>query len=112
MVFILHTVAIICKEYEYLYRLATDGWKEKQKIAVTVVQEESSQEAPVAETKQQRSAWACPSANAPLLAPATRAKLIKKIYGVDLLICPKCGSEMKIIAIIIDPEETTKILFV
>jgi hypothetical protein len=83
------------KEHEHLCRLAPDGWKEKQEIAVTVVQEEASQEAPAAGTKQQRSAW---------------AKLIKKVYGVDPLICPKCGSEMKIIAIIMDPEETAKIL--
>jgi hypothetical protein len=35
---------------------------------------------------------------------------VEKVYGVDPLICPKCGSEMKIIAIIMDPEETKKIL--
>jgi hypothetical protein len=36
--------------------------------------------------------------------------LIRKVYGVDPLICPNCGKDMKIIAIIMDPEETTKIL--
>ena len=45
--------------------------------------------------KQRKSAW---------------ARLIKKVYGIDPLICPKCQSEMKIIAIILDPEETMKIL--
>jgi hypothetical protein len=79
----------------YLCSLALDGWKEKQKIAVTVLQEESYQEKPAVGTKQQRSAW---------------ARLIKKVYGVDPLICPKCNSEMKIIAVILDPEETEKIL--
>jgi hypothetical protein len=76
-------------------RLAPDGWKEKQEIVVAVAQEESSRETPAVGTKQQRSAW---------------ARLIKKVYGVDPLICPKCGSDMKIIAIIMDPEETEKIL--
>jgi hypothetical protein len=70
-----------------LCRLAPDGWKEKQEIAVTVPQEERARETPAVGTKQQRSTWAC---------------LIKKVYGVDPLVCPKCGSEMKIIAIIID----------
>ena len=40
---------------------------------------------------------------------STWARLIKKVYGVDPLVCPKCGKEMKIIAIIPEPEETTKI---
>jgi len=86
------------KEHEHLCRLAPNGWKEKQEIAVVVSQgaeEEASRETPAVGTKQQRSAW---------------AKLIKKVYGVDPLVCTKCGSEMKIIAIILDPEETTKIL--
>ena len=30
------------------------------------------------------------------------AKLIKRIYEVDPLVCPSCGSEMKVIAFIID----------
>jgi len=76
-------------------RLAPDGWKEKQEIVVAVAQEESSRETPAVGTKQQRSAW---------------VRLIKKVYGVDPLICPKCGSDMKIIAIIMNPEETEKIL--
>jgi hypothetical protein len=52
------------------------------------------------------------------------ARLIKKVYGTDPLVCPwlhgrarnevsdqpKCGSEMKIIAIIMEPEEIEKIL--
>ena len=30
------------------------------------------------------------------------AKLIKRIYEVDPLVCPSCGSEMKVIAFIIE----------
>ena len=36
--------------------------------------------------------------------------MIKKVYGVDPLICPKCQSEMKIVAVIQDPDEVRKIL--
>ena len=32
------------------------------------------------------------------------------MYGVDPLTCPECGSDMKIIAIIMDPVEIEKIL--
>jgi len=33
-----------------------------------------------------------------------------KVYEVDPLVCPKCGSEMKVIAIITDLQEVDKIL--
>jgi hypothetical protein len=38
------------------------------------------------------------------------ARLIAKVYEVDPLICPKCGSEMKLIAVITEPPEVGKIL--
>jgi len=38
------------------------------------------------------------------------ARLIQKIYEVDPLICPQCGHEMKVIAVITDPHEVRKIL--
>jgi len=72
------------KEHEHLCRLAPDGWKKKQEIAVTVPQEESSRETPAVGTMQMRSAWA----SLPM-----ETELIKMVYGVDPLICPKCGSE-------------------
>ncbi|GAJ22053.1 unnamed protein product [marine sediment metagenome] len=40
----------------------------------------------------------------------TWARLIKKIYEVDPLICSKCGFEMAVLAIITNPEEVHKIL--
>ena len=36
--------------------------------------------------------------------------MIKKIWEVDPLICPSCGGEMKIIALLDDREVVTKIL--
>ena len=41
---------------------------------------------------------------------ASWARLIAKIYEVDPMICDKCGSEMKVISIIIDSYEIKKIL--
>jgi len=38
------------------------------------------------------------------------ARLIQKVYEVDPLVCPKCGQEMRVIAIITDPYEVNKIL--
>jgi len=38
------------------------------------------------------------------------ARLIMKIYEVDPLLCPKCSSEMRIIAFIEDPDVIKKIL--
>jgi len=37
-------------------------------------------------------------------------RLIQKIYEVDPLICPQCGYEMKVIAVITYPFEVNKIL--
>ena len=81
-------------EKEHLCRLAPGGWKEKQDVYAEKTDGEDGYEN-VFGTKQQRSA---------------RARLIKKVYGVDPFICPKCGKEMRIIAIILDPVETEKIL--
>jgi hypothetical protein len=83
------------KEKKHLCRLAPTGWKEKHKVTEKAQQEKAVEETPAVGTKQQRSAW---------------ARLIKKVYGVDPLICPKCSGTMKIIAIILDSEETMKIL--
>lgn len=83
------------KRFPYIVRLAPHGWKEKQK-------QENNQEVSLPEVRensvdkrQERSTW---------------ARLIKKVYGIDPLVCPKCSSPMKIIAIIMDPTETEKIL--
>jgi len=38
------------------------------------------------------------------------ARLIQKVYEVDPLVCPKCGHEMRVIAIINDLYEVNKIL--
>ncbi len=38
------------------------------------------------------------------------AKLTKRIYEVDPLVCPSCGSEMKVIAFITEHEVVDKIL--
>ena len=37
------------------------------------------------------------------------AQWIKKVYEVDPLLCPHCGSEMKIVAVIHDPKEIKKL---
>ena len=47
------------------------------------------------EEKEQKYAW---------------TRLIAKVSGVDPLTCPRCGSPMKIIAIIMNSEEIRKIL--
>jgi hypothetical protein len=38
------------------------------------------------------------------------ARLLAKVYEIDPLVCPKCGSEMKVIAVIQDPVEIRDIL--
>ena len=38
------------------------------------------------------------------------ARLLAKIYEIDLFVCPKCGSEIKVIAIMQDMAEIKRIL--
>jgi hypothetical protein len=38
------------------------------------------------------------------------ARLLAKVYEADPFVCPKCGAEMKVIAIIDDPVEIKRIL--
>jgi len=38
------------------------------------------------------------------------AQLIKRIYEVDPLVCPSCGSEMKVIALITEHDVVDAIL--
>ena len=37
-------------------------------------------------------------------------RLLAKVYEIDPFVCPKCGSDMKVIAIIEDPQEIRRIL--
>ena len=38
------------------------------------------------------------------------ARLFAKAYEIDPLVCPKCGGEMKVIAVIENPDENRRIL--
>ena len=85
----------IWERSSFIVKLAPVLWKDKHAKTTQA-------DGPVPETcenpvsnKEQNSTW---------------ARLIKKVYGTDPLICPKCGSPMKIIAIIMEPEETIRIL--
>jgi hypothetical protein len=79
---------------DHVVRLAPEGWKEKKEIEAPAPKKTEEQENAVG-NKKQRSTW---------------AKLIKRVYGIDPLICPKCGTDMKIIAIIMEPVEIDKIM--
>ena len=77
-------------------RLAPQGWKEKH-LDNPAETEQLSAEIPECPIKQkvQKSTW---------------ARLIKKVYGTDPLVFPRCGANMKILTIVMDTEETAKIL--
>ena len=64
---------------DHLVRLAPVGWKEKKRLEEKTPAESVEKKNPVG-TKQHRSVW---------------ARLIKKVYGIDPLCCPKCNSDMK-----------------
>ena len=38
------------------------------------------------------------------------ARLLRRIYEVDPLVCPRCGTELRIVAVITDPDVVDRIL--
>ena len=85
------------KEWEHVSKHAPSGWKEQNGIEIQDEENETPDHAASdkAAAKKSKSTW---------------VRLIAKIYEVDPLVCPKCGSEMKILAIITDYYEINKIL--
>jgi hypothetical protein len=86
-------------EMPWVAERAPEGWKASLSTSSTV--EDLSYE-PLSESAREqvdidgrKRAW---------------ARLLSKVYEVDPLVCPKCGAEMKIIAIIEDPDELKRIL--
>ncbi|GAH54145.1 unnamed protein product, partial [marine sediment metagenome] len=80
----------------YVVRLAPTAWKEKLSCSAETEKIQSEQEADLSvSSTESRASW---------------ARLIKKVYEVDPLVCKKCQSPMKILAVITDPEEVKKIL--
>jgi hypothetical protein len=88
------------REWEYVSKHAPSGWKEQNGIEIQDEENETPDHDKSAtkkstDFKHPKSTW---------------ARLIAKIYEVDPLVCPKCGSEMKILAVIMDSYEINKIL--
>ena len=81
----------------YLVRLAPEGWRQ-DRVAQEAVRiglaDLQCAEASVC-SKESRAAW---------------ARLIAKVYEADPLICRHCGSPMRIMAVITEPQQVRKIL--
>ena len=81
----------------YLVRLAPEGWKEQHGSQCTPQLGEFHQQEPdqSVSAKEARSAW---------------ARLIARVYEVDPLRCARCGSKMKVMAVITDLQQVRRIL--
>jgi len=73
---------------------ALQGWKNEHFNNVGTEAEREDHDISLSE-KERRSAW---------------ARLLAKVYEVHPFTCPKCQSDMSIIAVIMDPGEIKKIL--
>ena len=81
-------------EHTEIIRHAPAGWKEahrEEAIHEEIIGEEESE----VSDRASRRAW---------------TRLLARVYEIDPLVCPKCGSEMRIIAIIQDVSEIRNIL--
>jgi hypothetical protein len=83
------------KDWLHIVKLAPDGWREQNGL------EDAFSEDCVVELE---TTSGCNKSN------QTWARLIQKIYEIDPMTCPKCGSDMKVIAVITDLYEVRKIL--
>jgi len=87
-------------EIAYVVERAPNGWKASHELAADDPRELSFE--PLAESETVEVDAACRK--------QAWARLLEKVYEVDPLVCPKCGSEMKVIAVIQEPEEIRRIL--
>lgn len=81
---------------------APEGWKsrhERQTVTSELVDYGPHEDANLSDdspdSRAYRKAW---------------ARLLSKVYEIDPMVCPKCGSEMKVIAVIQEPTAIDKIL--
>ena len=86
------------KEMPWVAERAPEGWKASQPTKSTSEElgyEPLSANEEEVETNARKRAW---------------ARLLAKVYEVDPLLCPKCGAEMKVIAILEDRDEIKHIV--
>jgi len=80
----------------YLVRLAPEGWRQDQAmqdgLRIGVVDTQYAELS--VSSRESRSAW---------------ARLIAKVYEADPLLCRRCGSPMRIVAVITEPQQVRKI---
>jgi len=81
-------------EHPEIMQHAPEGWKAAQQCLPLDEGVPDESECDIS-NKAGRKAW---------------ARLLAKIYEIDPFVCPRCGSEMRVIAIIQDVAEITKIL--
>ena len=81
-------------EHPEVVRHAPEGWKAAQKTLPLEGEVPEEAECDISE-KASRKTW---------------ARLIAKIYEIDPFVCSKCGSEMRVIAVIQDTAEIKRIL--
>jgi hypothetical protein len=80
----------------YIVRLTPEGWLKRQEEQNTAeVADDVEVQNKDVKGSAKRSAW---------------ARLINKVYGIDPLICEKCGSDMRIVAFIMEPEQIDRIM--
>jgi len=86
------------KEMPWITERAPEGWKNTH-LAKPITEDPGCE--PTTENEQEVEINACKRA---------WARLLTKVYEIDPLMCPKCGSEMKVIAVIKEPEDIKRIL--
>ena len=81
----------------HLARLAPAGWQKDHQGQPALRLGTPSQDTldQSVSAKESRSAW---------------ARLLAKVYELDVIACPKCASRIEVIAVILDPAEIRKII--
>jgi hypothetical protein len=65
--------------------------------------------APFRKVKKKDADRKAPS-QAELLAPLTWAQRLKRVFNIDIALCPLCGGTMRVVADITDPDVIQRIL--
>ena len=94
----------------YLVRLAPEGWVRQHEQHVPVTVDGAPGDCPDESVSAKQSRAAHRTAAVSQETARVWARLLAKIYDVDALKCSRCGSPMKVLAVITDPTQVRRVL--
>jgi hypothetical protein len=98
------------KDWEHISKLAPDRWKKQNEIEIQVEEKNNPETSDENEDLTVKKSADFKTSESYMDKAYCADILSERFYEIDPLVCPKCGSEMKILSVIMDSCEIKKIL--